>query len=41
MMVDPATSAALTVQDIWSLANDLVDAHSNYLDPALKARINL
>jgi alpha-galactosidase len=41
MMVDPATSAALTVQDIWSLANDLVDAHSNYLAPALQARINL
>lgn len=41
MMVDPATSAALTVQDIWSLANELVDAHSNYLAPALRTKLTL
>ncbi|GAA0962745.1 alpha-glucosidase/alpha-galactosidase [Kribbella koreensis] len=41
LMVDPATAATLTVPDIWSLANDLADAHSNYLAPALRARINL
>jgi alpha-galactosidase len=41
LMVDPATSAALTVPDIWSLANDLVEAHSNYLAPALRARLTV
>ncbi|MEV6413061.1 alpha-glucosidase/alpha-galactosidase [Kribbella sp. NPDC051718] len=41
LMVDPATSAALTLPQIWSMANDLVDAHSNYLAPALRTRINL
>ncbi|WBQ03947.1 alpha-glucosidase/alpha-galactosidase [Kribbella sp. CA-293567] len=41
LMVDPATSAALTVPQIWALANDLVDAHSNYLDPALRVRLSL
>jgi alpha-galactosidase len=41
MMVDPATSATLTTPAIWSLANDLVDAHSNYLAPALRAKLTL
>jgi len=41
MMVDPATSAALTVPQIWSLANDLVEAHSNYLAPTLRAQLSL
>jgi alpha-galactosidase len=41
MMVDPATSAALTVPEIWALANDLVDAHSNYLAPALRTQLTL
>ncbi|WP_433017463.1 alpha-glucosidase/alpha-galactosidase [Kribbella sp. CA-294648] len=41
LMVDPATSATLTVEQIWSLANDLVDAHSNYLHPSLRTRITL
>ncbi|NEA30946.1 alpha-glucosidase/alpha-galactosidase [Streptomyces sp. SID13031] len=41
LMVDPATSAALTVPEIWAMANDLVDAHSNYLAPALRARLTL
>lgn len=40
-MVDPATSATLTVEQIWSLANDLVDAHSNYLQPSLRTRLTL
>ncbi|MFI5709677.1 alpha-glucosidase/alpha-galactosidase [Kribbella sp. NPDC051620] len=41
MMVDPATSAALTAPEIWALANDLVGAHSNYLAPALRTKLSL
>jgi alpha-galactosidase len=41
LMVDPATSAALTVPQIWSLANELVNAHSNYLAPALRTQLSL
>ncbi|MEV8373507.1 alpha-glucosidase/alpha-galactosidase [Kribbella sp. NPDC056861] len=41
LMVDPATSAALTVPQIWAMANELVEAHSNYLAPALRAQLSL
>jgi alpha-galactosidase len=41
LMVDPATSAALTVPQIWALANEMVGAHSNYLAPALRAQLSL
>ena len=36
VMVDPATAAALPVEQIWALCNDLVDAHSNYLAPSVE-----
>jgi alpha-galactosidase len=39
LMVDPATAAALTVDQIWALCNDLVEAHSNYLAPALRTKL--
>lgn len=37
LMADPATAATLTVDQIWALCNDLVVAHSNLLDPELRA----
>ncbi|GAA1527418.1 alpha-glucosidase/alpha-galactosidase [Kribbella lupini] len=37
LMADPATAATLTVEQIWSLCNDLVVAHSNLLAPELRA----
>jgi alpha-galactosidase len=39
LMVDPATAAALPVERIWNLCDDLVVAHSNYLAPALKLTV--
>lgn len=39
LMADPATAAALTVDQIWALCNDLVGAHSNLLAPELRARL--
>ncbi|MGW7683564.1 alpha-galactosidase [Kribbella sp. NPDC054772] len=39
VMVDPATAAALPVEQIWELCNDLVIAHRNYLDPSLRAAL--
>jgi alpha-galactosidase len=39
VMVDPATAAALPVERIWELCNDLVVAHHNYLDPSLRAAL--
>ncbi|NIK62067.1 alpha-galactosidase [Kribbella shirazensis] len=39
VMVDPATAAALPVERIWELCNDLVLAHRNYLDPSLRAAL--
>lgn len=39
VMVDPATAAALPVEQIWELCNDLVLAHRNYLDPSLRAAL--
>ena len=39
VMVDPAAAAALPVERIWDLCNDLVVAHSNYLAPSLRAAV--
>jgi alpha-galactosidase len=36
MMVDPNTSATLRVDDIWTLANDMAEAHADLLTPALR-----
>jgi alpha-galactosidase len=38
-MVDPNTAATLTVDAIWSLCNDLVEAHGDLLPAALRERI--
>jgi alpha-galactosidase len=35
-MVDPATAATLTVDEIWSLCDDMVRAHTDRLPPALR-----
>ncbi len=37
VMVDPATAAALPVERIWDLCDELVVAHGNYLAPSLRA----
>ncbi|MER8012644.1 alpha-glucosidase/alpha-galactosidase [Streptomyces sp. NPDC094149] len=37
-MIDPATAAALTVEQIWQLCNDMVQAHSASLQPGLRLR---
>ncbi|MFG1814928.1 alpha-glucosidase/alpha-galactosidase [Kribbella sp. NPDC049174] len=37
VMVDPATAAALPVERIWDLCDELVIAHGNYLAPALRS----
>jgi alpha-galactosidase len=36
-MTDPATAAALPVERIWDLCDDLVRAHGDRLQPALRA----
>jgi alpha-galactosidase len=36
-MVDPATAAALPVERIWQLCNDMVSAHKERLQPSLRA----
>lgn len=36
-MIDPATAAALPVERIWELCDDLVRAHGGRLQPALRA----
>jgi len=36
-MTDPATAAALTVEQIWALCNDMVRAHEDRLQPSLRA----
>lgn len=38
-MVDPATAATLTVDQIWQLCDDMVAAHGERLQPALRARL--
>jgi alpha-galactosidase len=35
-MVDPATAATLSVDQIWQLCNDMVAAHGDLLAPALR-----
>ncbi|MFH8487064.1 alpha-glucosidase/alpha-galactosidase [Streptomyces longisporoflavus] len=35
-MTDPATAAALTVEQIWRLCDDMVRAHADRLQPALR-----
>jgi len=37
LLADPATS--LPAEELWSLCNDLVDAHSNYLQPGLRTHL--
>ncbi|MET9315046.1 alpha-glucosidase/alpha-galactosidase [Kribbella sp. NPDC003505] len=39
VMVDPATAAALPVEQIWELCDAMVLAHRNYLDPPLRAAL--
>jgi alpha-galactosidase len=39
VMVDPATAAALPVERIWELCDEMVLAHRNYLDPSLRAAL--
>ncbi|MFF2846235.1 alpha-glucosidase/alpha-galactosidase [Streptomyces sp. NPDC058001] len=36
-MTDPATAAALPVEQIWSLCDDMVRAHGDALQPSLRA----
>ena len=38
-MLDPATAAALTVEQIWQLCDDMVNAHNDRLQPSLRARL--
>ncbi|MFF9410363.1 alpha-glucosidase/alpha-galactosidase [Streptomyces anandii] len=38
-MIDPATAAALTVEQIWRLCDDMVQAHSASLQPGLRTVI--
>ncbi|MFE3200593.1 alpha-glucosidase/alpha-galactosidase [Embleya sp. NPDC059237] len=38
-MIDPATAAALPVERIWDLCDDLVRAHGNLLQPALRTTL--
>ena len=40
LMVDPATAAALPVERIWALCDDLVVAHSNFLTPGLRTLLS-
>ncbi|MFI7000523.1 alpha-glucosidase/alpha-galactosidase [Nocardia sp. NPDC050175] len=38
-MMDPATAATLTVEQIWALCDEMVQAHSGLLQPALRATL--
>ena len=38
-MTDPATAAALPVEDIWRLCDDMVTAHGDLLQPGLRIRL--
>ena len=38
-MVDPATAATLTVDDIWALCDDMVQAHADRLPPPLRTTL--
>ena len=35
-MLDPHTSSELDLDEIWSLVDDLIDAHGEYIPPALR-----
>ncbi len=35
-MIDPATAATLTVDQIWQLCDDMVRAHAEFLQPSLR-----
>lgn len=39
-MMDPNTSATLTLDDIWGLCDDLVDAHGDLLPEPLRVRLD-
>ena len=39
-MIDPATAAALPVEQIWQLCDDMVRAHADRLQPALRATLH-
>lgn len=39
-MTDPATAAALTVDQIWQLCDDMVEAHADALQPGLRTALN-
>ena len=39
-MMDPNTAATLTLDDIWGLCNDLVDAHGDLLPEPLRVRLD-
>ncbi|MEU7144766.1 hypothetical protein ABZ942_35360 [Nocardia sp. NPDC046473] len=38
-MMDPATAATLTVEQIWALCDDMVQAHSRLLQPSLRGTL--
>ncbi|GAA5105460.1 alpha-glucosidase/alpha-galactosidase [Nocardia iowensis] len=38
-MVDPATAATLTVDEIWALCDEMVQAHSGLLQPSLRGTL--
>lgn len=38
-MLDPHTSSELTLQEIWSLVDDLIDAHGDWLPPLSHRRL--
>ncbi|MFI0238015.1 alpha-glucosidase/alpha-galactosidase [Streptomyces sp. NPDC016845] len=38
-MIDPATAAALPVERIWQLCDDMVEAHGERLQPGLRAQL--
>jgi alpha-galactosidase len=37
LLADPNTAATLRVEDMWALADDMVDAHAQLLPEALRA----
>jgi alpha-galactosidase len=39
VLVDPNASSTLTPEQIWSLCNDLVEAHGELLPEALRVKI--
>jgi alpha-galactosidase len=41
LMTDPATAAALPVERIWQLCDDMVRAHSDLLQPGLRTELGI